>query len=150
MSNKVNVFVYGTLLKGFRNEHFLANCECLCDEALTTDNGELILFYDRPFIDFSKPRYKIKGALFEIGTDILGHLDELEGHPVWYRRIEKKIYSPSLGEEILAFCYELNQAPEIKFATAHTVGCYRDFMSTYDGDEATNYEIRNEKIVRLG
>jgi gamma-glutamylaminecyclotransferase len=150
MSDEILVFVYGTLRKGFRNEHYLKEHECLCDNSESLSKAQLLLFFDRPYIDFNNPQYPIKGEIYKINSQTLEKLDELEDHPVWYRRVEKSFYSQTLNKDISAYCYEISDPPEKKFLEGHKTGCYKDFMQKYDVEIATNFEIQDDKIIRLG
>lgn len=50
MRDEILVFVYGTLRKGFRNEHYLKDHECLCDASESLTNAELLLFLIDPIL----------------------------------------------------------------------------------------------------
>lgn len=147
--NLTTIFVYGTLLKGFRNSHYLESHECLCDNAQTIEHGELLMYFDRPYVHFDEKKYPILGALYQVDSHMLAKLDELEEHPHWYQRVERKIYSHTLGKEVHAHIYEVNNVPEVAFAKSSQVGCYRTFMLDYKGDCAIDWEVIDGKLVNI-
>lgn len=148
MNNSV-VFVYGTLRKGFRNEHFLKDFRYLCNDAYSLDNATLKLFYDRPYVDFKHPRYKIQGELYIVDQLTLDKLDVLEVHPFWYRRVVKQFFSNSLQKSIEALCYEISSPPEINFLKELDQGCYKKAMESYKGECALDYEVKDGKVVKI-
>ena len=79
-----NVFVYGTLKRGFGNS-FLLRDSCFVSEAETVDKYAL---YENgiPFVIKHKNDTRIKGELYRVSNKTLLNLDILEGHPVAYKR----------------------------------------------------------------
>lgn len=95
MSKKI-VFVYGSLKRGFYNEHFLKSAKLISKEATTQDKYELYPSADYFFpylfnqIDYNKGCH-IKGELYEVDNEfIVGTLDVLEG-------VDKGLYSRKTG-----------------------------------------------------
>lgn len=83
------LIVYGTLRKGMINHsQYLGNCEFLGNVTipgfeLWTTEGSFI-----PYISPSKNESSIKGEAFRIHNfETFRDLDQLEGHPNFYRRI---------------------------------------------------------------
>ena len=144
----VKVFVYGTLLRGFRNTRFLEKEICLCEDVQTIDHGELLMFFNRPYIHFENKKYPIKGALFKIDRNKLNELDRLEKHPHWYRRVERRIFSKTLNKEMTAFVYEINDVPEVPFSKSSETGSYKEYMQNYNGECASLYEVINGKLIK--
>lgn len=93
MSKKI-VFVYGSLKRGFYNEHFLKDAKLISKEATTQEKYELYPSSDYFFpylfseIDYDKSRH-INGELYEVDDKFLNDtLDLLEG-------VDKGLYSRS-------------------------------------------------------
>jgi len=88
------VFVYGTLKKGFENNHFLNGAKFI---------GNVITKEKYPMVNIVKAYpyiindvgngYNIKGELYKINKSILNKLDMLEGYPEHYDRIETIVLS---------------------------------------------------------
>jgi gamma-glutamylcyclotransferase (GGCT)/AIG2-like uncharacterized protein YtfP len=80
----INVFVYGSLKRGFRNHHFLATSRFI-GTGTTHRNFDLLdLGY---FPAAIRPgAFAIRGELFGVDRHTLTVLDRLEGNGVFYRR----------------------------------------------------------------
>lgn len=73
-----NVFVYGTLLKGERNDFLLKNATCIAEHCTTL--GELYdTGYGYPAIKLSNEA-RVYGELYQVSDDELIELDRLEGY----------------------------------------------------------------------
>ena len=82
--DKVDVFVYGTLLRGQANHSHLAYC-VFVGEAVTIDC--FALYIDALPMAFQyDPVSPIHGELYRVSPARLAALDRLEGHPHMYRR----------------------------------------------------------------
>lgn len=80
------LFVYGTLLRGERNHHYLASARFM-GEAATEPGFALYDFGAYPAL--SEPgEHEVAGELYEIDEDTLARVDELEEHPDYYQRRE--------------------------------------------------------------
>lgn len=115
MSKKI-VFVYGSLKRGFYNEHFLKDAKLIAKDATTQQKYELYPSADYFFpylfdeIDCEKSRH-IKGELYEVDEVFLTKtLDVLEG-------VDKGLYSrktcyidSSSGFEFKAEIYIANES----------------------------------------
>lgn len=106
-SESYNVFVYGTLKKGFCNNR------CIREGKLIGD-GKTIELYAMsdlgafPAIDITKAISNIKGEVWNVSPDTLfNSLDHLEGYPSFYNRREEVIELES-GERVKALMYHLN------------------------------------------
>lgn len=143
------IFVYGTLLKGFRNAYYLEHYDSLCENAVSLDKGELLMYFDRPYVHFKIEKYPIRGALYAVDSETLAKLDELEEHPHWYRRVQKTFYSHTLEREVSAYIYEIYNVPEVPFCKSSQVGCYRTFMQDYQGENAMDWEVVDGVLVNV-
>ncbi|MDQ7056677.1 MAG: gamma-glutamylcyclotransferase family protein [Persephonella sp.] len=77
------VFVYGTLRKGFWNHSFLGNSRFL---GYGKTKEKYSLYADSiPYV-VKEPLTQIKGEIYEVDDETLQRLDELEGHPSFYKR----------------------------------------------------------------
>lgn len=80
------LFVYGTLLRGERNDHYLASARFMGEAATEPGFG---LYDFGPYPGLSEPgRHAVAGELYEIDEDTLARVDELEEHPDYYQRRE--------------------------------------------------------------
>ena len=78
------VFVYGTLQQGFSNHRYLAGSKFL-GTGLTKE--KFALYSDGlPFLIMAESISEIHGELYQVDDLTLQILDDLEGHPDWYRR----------------------------------------------------------------
>jgi gamma-glutamylcyclotransferase (GGCT)/AIG2-like uncharacterized protein YtfP len=88
-----DVFVYGTLLRGQSNHHWLGNAKFLgadaIDQACLIDLGEYPML--RPGTD------RILGEVYQVSDKILADLDELEEHPIVYQRALATLVSDRLA-----------------------------------------------------
>ena len=91
----MKVFVYGTLKKGFGNNSLMESAEAKFICETTTKKEYYLVSYGIPYVvketkeyprSIRKMKGKIKGELYEIPEKNIGIIDDLEGHPNWYRR----------------------------------------------------------------
>jgi gamma-glutamylcyclotransferase (GGCT)/AIG2-like uncharacterized protein YtfP len=75
--------VYGTLKPGERNHRLIADARR--HGAAETVPGFRLLHGDVPAVDRGGTA-RIRGELFAVTAEQLARMDELEGHPDWYRR----------------------------------------------------------------
>jgi gamma-glutamylcyclotransferase (GGCT)/AIG2-like uncharacterized protein YtfP len=109
------VFVYGTLLKGEPNhDSFLASRGAKFVKSGVTE-GYFVMFgrgfpLARPAIatDDGVTVGRVRGEIYSVDKDCLGHLDALEGHPNFYRRTPTKIDGID-NEEMTVEMYHWNQ-----------------------------------------
>lgn len=85
MENETYVFVYGTLRKGFGN-HFLLKNSKFIGEAITKEKYSLYAS-GIPYV-VKVPKTHIKGEVYKVDSETLKSLDQLEGHPNFYKREE--------------------------------------------------------------
>jgi len=106
------VFVYGSLLKGLHNHrllvksHFVKQASTRDTAYLLVDNGRSTFPYALAAPgDASEPAVALLGELYEVDAQTLKRLDQLEGHPSFYRRREVEL----VGEEKRAWVYLLQR-----------------------------------------
>lgn len=103
-----SVFVYGTLLRGLRNHALLTDATFV--RACTTVDRFTLLDFDRYPAVVAVPKYPIVGELYSVSDATLARLDELEGYPHWYDRMEVALEGGPAGET--AWMYVFNHPPE--------------------------------------
>jgi gamma-glutamylcyclotransferase (GGCT)/AIG2-like uncharacterized protein YtfP len=82
ISSPLDIFVYGTLLQGESNAHFLAAAEFLGDDRLAA--AQLFHLGDYPMMIAGVGL--VTGEVYRISPEILQKLDILEEHPDYYQR----------------------------------------------------------------
>lgn len=106
MSN-VNMFVYGSLKRGYPNHRLLESCMISCKQA--TIKGTL---YDIklgfPALQL-KGNYTIKGELAQIDERVLPYFDHFEGVPRFYQREETDVNVD--GKTVKAYVYTMKILP---------------------------------------
>lgn len=100
--NKHYVFVYGTLMRGFNNNHLLSSAEYI--EKASTKKEYKLVASGIPFLTEQPGKSYVLGELYRVDDNVLGLLDELENHPNWYERKEIKVIT-ELGDEVKAWAY---------------------------------------------
>lgn len=86
----LTMFVYGTLMNGYSNHHFLASSKYL-GRARTVSKYSLYTSH-YPFVNSTIADTHIVGELYEIPSqDVLSAIDELEDHPVDYERMDIEV-----------------------------------------------------------
>lgn len=92
MSKVCNVFVYGTLMRGFGN-HSLMRGSNFIGVAITNEKY-VLLGSGIPYITKEGDSYemnkdkasRVTGELYQVDESRMPSLDSLEGHPIWYKR----------------------------------------------------------------
>jgi gamma-glutamylcyclotransferase (GGCT)/AIG2-like uncharacterized protein YtfP len=80
------VFVYGTLKRGQRNDHYLHAAEFV-GHFTTTSSYSMFVFDDYPAVCLHG-RHPIRGEIYHVSDEQFRLLDELEWYPDFYQRIE--------------------------------------------------------------
>lgn len=81
----MNLFVYGTLMKGFSNHHYMKSCTYL--GKAKTIHKYAMFSTDFPFVTNKQADVEIIGEVYSVpNKDILLPIDELEDHPQEYER----------------------------------------------------------------
>lgn len=95
------VFVYGTLLSGLGNHHYLDGAHYF-GEAETVESYRMTAG-GIPYVSRRDPICPVKGELYIVNDETLAKLDRLEGHPRFYKR---EVIHIRIGKgHILAWCY---------------------------------------------
>ena len=96
------LFTYGTLKRGFSNNHLLNQAEFL-GAAKTLEKYSLWVS-GIPYVFKGESVACIHGELYRVDELTLKIIDRLEGHPEWYRREEVKVVTEK-GETVTAWMY---------------------------------------------
>ena len=80
-----DVFVYGTLRRGFCNHRYLRGA-VLLGAGRTAKPYGLYLEAGIPYLLEAEARYPVVGELYQVGAAVLAGLDRLEEHPHVYER----------------------------------------------------------------
>lgn len=80
------VAVYGTLKKGFRNHPRLAQGQSKFVETSHTGSGFSLFVDSLPFLTRRASGTGCQIEIYEVSPETLESLDQLEGHPDFYRR----------------------------------------------------------------
>ena len=108
----MKVFVYGTLKKGGGNNAFLQNSKYL-GTGWSHDKYRLFTDGSLPYVDKVENNY-IKGEVYEVDEWTFMCLDNLEGHPHFYKREEVWIEVPVNEDDMkdyLCWMYFINEHP---------------------------------------
>ena len=118
--DKCMLFVYGTLMNDYKNNHILKDSKSIfvgytntIDKYSMYVMGHLDGYNDGkgvPFVNKSKSSSYIYGELWKVTNDTLLEIDKLEGHPGWYIRENISI---QLGNNIInAYIYFNNNVDD--------------------------------------
>jgi len=81
----VRVFVYGSLMRGFHNHRLLADATFV-GENRTVPGFAMWSMGAYPAVTRNPGGTAVPGEVYEVDAETLTALDQLEGHPVHYRR----------------------------------------------------------------
>ena len=106
--NYTDIFVYGTLRRGFHNHRLLSTSEYLG----TAKTAEKFTMFSRgiPFVSRSKKLCQITGELYRVTDSVLSSVDSLESYypdspeSSWYQRQEIDLIT-SDGSQKRAYIY---------------------------------------------
>jgi len=104
---KVYLFVYGSLKKGFENEHVLDKAKYI-SKATTVRKFAMYISKggEYPYLLKDKPLNNIQGELYKIARkDLLKKIDIFEGSPDYYTRESIEVKSRSFDINKRAFTY---------------------------------------------
>ena len=104
---EVYLFVYGSLKKGFENEHLLDKAKYI---SKATTVRKFAMFISKggeyPYLLKDKPLNNIEGELYKIARrDLLKKIDIFEGSPDYYTRESIEVKSRSFDSNKRAFTY---------------------------------------------
>ncbi len=101
LRKEITVFVYGTLRKGFSNHMYLEKAEFL--GMARTKEKYTMRVSGIPYVS-KEPTIHIVGEVYKVNEIELMNIDNLEGHPNWYKRELIKVVLSS-GKELEAWMY---------------------------------------------
>ncbi len=119
---KFYIFVYGTLKRGKRANSLLSDAKFIGSG--TVSGYEMYMVSDYPGVVRGEGR--VKGEVYEVDGETLKRLDEYEGVPILYERIEEAVELED-GRKVRAYLYlykgriddlrkaELNERGEYEF-----------------------------------
>ncbi|KAF0814336.1 Gamma-glutamylcyclotransferase family protein YtfP [Andreprevotia sp. IGB-42] len=108
------VFVYGTLKRGYSNHHWLEGAHFLGHAHTTARYALYAVSY--PFLSDDLALYPVEGELYAVSDAGLLRLDVLEQHPDDYCRREITVQLAS-GDQAVAWAY-FHPAPQGKLLAA--------------------------------
>jgi gamma-glutamylaminecyclotransferase len=101
---KHKVFIYGTLKRGqYFHDRFLKDKALFLSNALASTDYSLYID-GLPHMIRESTDEPVKGELYEMDDQVLNSLDELESHPIVYKRELIDVYDDS-GVKMIAWCY---------------------------------------------
>ncbi|SMP60538.1 gamma-glutamylcyclotransferase family protein [Anoxynatronum buryatiense] len=104
-SMEVLVFVYGTLMQGRSNHHYLSNSQRL-GEGIVQDY-QLYHLGEYPGM-VPSVGCQVKGEVYRINETTLAQLDELEDEGGEYRRVKMPVTMAAVTlEEVYSYVYQL-------------------------------------------
>lgn len=98
-SARTRIFVYGTLLRGEDNHHFLRSASYL-GSARTAPRFQLFDVGPYPAL-VDGGAMAVVGELYEVDVETLAALDDLEDHPEVYRRTEISLDDGTVAQAYL-------------------------------------------------
>ena len=123
-----NVFLYGTLKKGFHNHPLIEKGEYMGDAYTCKEYSMLVCTMTGiPFV-VKEENYPIMGEVYSVDKKTFNDLDRLEGHPTFYRRELIDIFIPDGIERIVemkAWIYFLRGGYDLNTMFLNTDGEYK-------------------------
>lgn len=103
---KQQVFVYGSLKKGFGNHQLLERGDAKFVGDAQVSGFQL--FSLGPFPAVVPGNGTVSGEVYEVGPETLAALDRLEGHPTFYQRQDRIVRMAKTHESkvIALYCYQ--------------------------------------------
>lgn len=102
-----NVFVYGSLKKGFGNHDFVADQNFLGSAKTSSSDYMMISLGAFPAVCPYPGAYKVTGEVYEVDPYTLHALDQLEGNGRLYNR-EQRDFILDSGRSVKAWVYLMN------------------------------------------
>ena len=98
------IFVYGTLKRGFGNHHYLRSAKFIATGR--TKNKYALYAAGIPFVVKDNQVTNIIGEIYEVDDATLAIIDSLEGHPDFYKRMQVPIIANDQDQtSIVAWLY---------------------------------------------
>ena len=124
MEDQNIVFVYGTLMKGMGNDHFLEKSKYL-GEGVTDKEYSMYIDIVIPKITIT-PRYKIDGELYLVSDNDMILMNKLEGK---YSKMVTKVYNKKSRKFVDAYIYVWERPIMMrKDVVINKNGSYREYM----------------------
>ncbi len=111
MSDRVRLFVYGTLMRGEPNSQVLAGSSYV-GAAATTAAYRLVALSGYPGL-LAGGQTSVKGELYLVDQQVLAALDGVEGSPVLFQRGEVQLAGGGKAEAYLGADPSFGSAPTI-------------------------------------
>jgi len=124
MEDQNIVFVYGTLMKGMGNDHFLEKSKYL-GEGVTDKEYSMYIDIVIPKITIT-PMYKIDGELYLVSDNDMILIDKLERK---YSKMVTKVYNKKSRKFVDAYIYVWERPIMMrKDVVINKNGSYREYM----------------------
>jgi gamma-glutamylaminecyclotransferase len=111
MSDRVRLFVYGTLMSGEPNAQVMAGSSYVGD-ATTTASYRLVALSGYPGL-LSGGKTSVKGELYLVDDQLLAALDGVEGCPALFQRGEVELAGGGKAQAYLGADPSFDKAPTI-------------------------------------
>lgn len=98
------IAVYGTLKKGYSNYQSYLKSSKFVGSGVTKDKYPLVISGLPYMVDEKGLGHNVEVDVFKVSNATFNDLDQLEGHPKWYKRRETKI-KMSNGKELTCWLY---------------------------------------------
>ena len=110
-----NIFVYGTLMKGFRNHRALIGCKCISREAVLEGYG---MYSVGPYPAIvPEEGEKVKGEVYKVGAVTLKTLNMIEGEGFLYKLtpVNIKIGDEETEGEVYVYMQDVSGMKKVEF-----------------------------------
>jgi len=105
------IFVYGTLKQRFSNHSAFLIGQKFLGTGCTRRKFSLYQTGSLPFL-VDIPVSPIGGEIYEVDNKCLENIDQLEGHPDWYKRKKILVCIPSTGKCVECWTYFVSSIPQ--------------------------------------
>ncbi len=110
-----NIFVYGTLMKGFRNHVAMLGSRCISNDALLEDYA---MYNVGPYPAIVKENgEKVKGELYKVSSMKIKTLNMIEGEGFLYKRTPVKVKAGDrvIDAETYVYLQDISQLEKVPF-----------------------------------
>lgn len=119
--------VYGTLRRKYGNHGLISRASATHVGDGWTDEKHALYASGIPYVQKDGGESRVRVEVYDIPEEFVPSIDQLEGHPQWYRREETSITLDS-GENVTAWLYFM---PGIEEESTHLTlietGDYHDY-----------------------